>query len=286
MFIPSIRLQKLIFSVLVPVSLFGVMSFFSVRADAFDVSFLLIYVRDSANNLILPGGQLPREPGLTLEYTAVLTHEGTYDSFFVMVEACSVFNTTDCQTLPTCGISAPSGQPSPPSPVVLQKSCTVDGTTLVGKNLVVTATAIAGVTEDTEVQDFPGFACLGDGEPTDPQCTDCCSTICEQQSYYYFCVGDEPPPTPPSGGYEGPIIHFDQLLGAILNLLYPVAIGIGVAFIIIAGYQIMTSEGQQDRLREGKEKLTSAIIGMIFVLLSATILRVIISSILGGKGWL
>jgi len=43
----------------------------------------------------------------------------------------------------------------------------------------------------------------------------------------------------------------------------------------------MTSEGNPQMVQQGQEQLTAAILGIIFILLSAAILRVIISSILG-----
>ena len=42
----------------------------------------------------------------------------------------------------------------------------------------------------------------------------------------------------------------------------------------------MTSEGNPQKVKEGQEELTAAIIGTFFILLSVAILRVIISSVL------
>lgn len=67
----------------------------------------------------------------------------------------------------------------------------------------------------------------------------------------------------------------------VYNVLYPLAIGVGVLGIILAGYTYMTSTGRPDKVKEGTEKLTSAITGIIFIVLSLVILRVIMSLLLG-----
>ena len=66
-------------------------------------------------------------------------------------------------------------------------------------------------------------------------------------------------------------------------LSWAIGIGGGVAFILMlaAGFQIMTSAGNPDRLRAGQELLTSAIAGLILLVFSVFILRVIGMDILG-----
>src|SRR3989344_1878504 len=79
-------------------------------------------------------------------------------------------------------------------------------------------------------------------------------------------------------------IPFDSesnFIGFILS--WAIGIGGGVAFIMMlfAGFQIMTSAGNPDRLRAGQELLTSAIAGLILLVFSVFILRVIGIDILG-----
>src|SRR3989344_2800115 len=56
-----------------------------------------------------------------------------------------------------------------------------------------------------------------------------------------------------------------------------IGIGGGIAFILmlVAGFQIMTSSGNPERLRAGQELLTSAIAGLILLVFSVFILRTI-----------
>lgn len=56
--------------------------------------------------------------------------------------------------------------------------------------------------------------------------------------------------------------------------------GLAVGLIIISGYKIMTSQGDPEKLEDGKETLTAAISGLIFIILSATIFRLIAKGIL------
>jgi len=74
--------------------------------------------------------------------------------------------------------------------------------------------------------------------------------------------------------------NFGGMFGAIYNLLYPIAIIYGIFEIVVAGYRIMKSEGEPNTLRDAKEHLTNAIIGVIFVILAVVILKVIIKTFL------
>jgi 3-phosphoglycerate kinase len=60
-------------------------------------------------------------------------------------------------------------------------------------------------------------------------------------------------------------------------------IGGGIAFIMIlaAGFQILTSSGDPKRLSTGQELLTSAVSGLILIIFSIFILRLIGVNILG-----
>jgi hypothetical protein len=66
-----------------------------------------------------------------------------------------------------------------------------------------------------------------------------------------------------------------------------IGVGGGIAFllIVLAGFQIMTSAGNPDRLKAGQELMTSAIAGLILLIFSVFILRIIGVDILGLPGF-
>ncbi|OGC45803.1 hypothetical protein A3F07_01195 [candidate division WWE3 bacterium RIFCSPHIGHO2_12_FULL_38_15] len=86
---------------------------------------------------------------------------------------------------------------------------------------------------------------------------------------------------PPLIEYTGPILNLEQIVTVLYRILFPIGVAFGAFMVIKAGYTIMTSEGEPAKVTEAKEDLTAAVVGLLFVLLSAVILRVIISSLLG-----
>lgn len=69
-------------------------------------------------------------------------------------------------------------------------------------------------------------------------------------------------------------------------LKWAIGVGGGIAFLLIvyAGFMIMTSQGNPERLKAGQELLTSAISGVILLVLSVFILNVIGVKILAIPG--
>lgn len=73
----------------------------------------------------------------------------------------------------------------------------------------------------------------------------------------------------------------EQFLGDLLR--WGVGIGGGIAFLLIiyAGFMVMSSAGNPDRLKAGQELMTSAISGLLLLIFSVFILKFIGIDILG-----
>jgi hypothetical protein len=66
-----------------------------------------------------------------------------------------------------------------------------------------------------------------------------------------------------------------QFIGEILRI--GIGIGGGIAFLLIlfGGFQVLTSAGNPEHLNAGKELITSAITGLLIIIFSLFILRLI-----------
>lgn len=54
---------------------------------------------------------------------------------------------------------------------------------------------------------------------------------------------------------------------------------IAVVFIIVGGYMYLTSAGNEEGAEKGRKVLTNAIIGLIIIILSATIIRIVVNTL-------
>src|SRR6185436_20153665 len=72
-----------------------------------------------------------------------------------------------------------------------------------------------------------------------------------------------------------PINNTDALVGFVLRWAIGIAGGIAFLLILVAGFQIMTARGDPKRLQAGQELLTSAIGGILLLIFSVFLLRVI-----------
>lgn len=82
-----------------------------------------------------------------------------------------------------------------------------------------------------------------------------------------------------------PFNDTNALVGFILG--WAIGIGGGIAFLLMisAGFMIMTSQGNPERLKAGQELMTSAIAGIIMLVFSVFILKFIGVDILGLPGF-
>ena len=76
----------------------------------------------------------------------------------------------------------------------------------------------------------------------------------------------------------------DGFIKSLFAILLSLSGGIALLMIIYSGYQIMVSRGDPEKLKEAKERLTSAIVGLLFLIFSLVILEVIGVDILNLPG--
>jgi hypothetical protein len=71
----------------------------------------------------------------------------------------------------------------------------------------------------------------------------------------------------------------NTIVSVIKNILLPLAGIIAVLFIIIGGYQYMTSGANEELAESGKKTLQNSIIGLVIVILSYIIVNVVINAV-------
>lgn len=128
-----------------------------------------------------------------------------------------------------------------------------------------------------------GYFCVNN-----PNCTvggNCNAKVCSTSS------SDIPTNTPippnPCPSQEGACTSIDTALGnidvsgpgsfikSLFALLLSLSGGTALLLIIISGYRIMVAQGDPEKLKGAREMLTSAIIGLLFVIFSVTILQIL-----------
>lgn len=62
---------------------------------------------------------------------------------------------------------------------------------------------------------------------------------------------------------------------SLFGILLSLSGGIALILIIVSGYQLMTSQGNPEKVQAAKETLTSAIVGLLFIIFSMVILQII-----------
>lgn len=72
---------------------------------------------------------------------------------------------------------------------------------------------------------------------------------------------------------------------SLVGVLLAISGGIAVLLIIIAGYQILTSQGNPEKIQTARERLISAIVGLLFIIFSFVIFQVIVVDILRIPGF-
>jgi len=75
------------------------------------------------------------------------------------------------------------------------------------------------------------------------------------------------------------------LINTLVAIVLSVAGAIALLLIIISGYRLMVSQGNPENVKNAREQLTAAIIGLLFVIFSLVILQLIGVNILGLPGF-
>lgn len=79
---------------------------------------------------------------------------------------------------------------------------------------------------------------------------------------------------------DGTVADESDLVQTIVSIAVPLGVISVVILVVYAGYLLTSSQGNPDKLKEGKDIITNAIIGFVVVLLSVAIL-ILISNTLG-----
>lgn len=140
-----------------------------------------------------------------------------------------------------------------------------------------------------------GAKCVGqpasDGTVTNGVC------LIDTSSQYYSGFGNDLSgahwPTPadvcPSNTCTTAIGNIDTsssgFIESIMRFVLSIAGGIALLLIIISGYRLIVSQGNPEHIKNAKDQLTAAIIGLLFVIFSLVILQVIGLNILGLPGF-
>lgn len=75
--------------------------------------------------------------------------------------------------------------------------------------------------------------------------------------------------------------NVNELLIRIINVLLAVAGLVAVVFLIIGGFRYITAGGNEEAAEAGKKTIVNAIIGIVVIILSFVIVRVVSNAVLG-----
>lgn len=150
----------------------------------------------------------------------------------------------------------------------------------------------SGCCLDSDASCTNGICCLPAGTECVGRGQHCCGDmLCARlpdQTTVFTCGGDNPitaPGTDLTGGvsmYDGPIIDLESLLSNVYRILIPVVIAvIAIPSILTSAYKIMTSQGDPAKVKDGKDGLTAAVFGLVFLAGALVILRWILVNFLG-----
>ncbi len=144
-----------------------------------------------------------------------------------------------------------------------------------------------------------GEACIPEGQRNDELGLKCVNTVCKEKDDKFICTENVVLKTPcgtkqdGSEGYDngqcgtvfsglGVDLPTDplELIPQILKVILGISGGIVVFLIIRSGYKLMFSQGNPEKVQEAKDELTSAIVGLLFIIFSFVLLQFITNDLL------
>ncbi|MBL8031682.1 MAG: IPT/TIG domain-containing protein [Candidatus Doudnabacteria bacterium] len=166
---------------------------------------------------------------------------------FYGVESLPIINATDTQII----VRIPPSEPLNPGKALNVKV----GTTVSNQVYVSTIEAVADITDPNNPITPPatGAACGGG---------------------VLGGLGCVRPQFDPKGSVAG-AQNIGDFIIAVINVLLGLLLAISVLFIIIGGYQYVTSAGKEDQAKSGRRTVTYAVIGVAVAILSYMIVRVV-----------
>lgn len=80
--------------------------------------------------------------------------------------------------------------------------------------------------------------------------------------------------------------NINQLIRTVINWVLGIVFAIAVLFLIIGGFWYVTSGGNEELAKKGKQTVLNAIIGIVIIILSYVILNVVVNLVgtVGGGG--
>lgn len=127
--------------------------------------------------------------------------------------------------------------------------------------------------------------CVGTSSPCIPRCGLGDWWCCDPKPGYSPSNAPQPPPCQ-QRDKSGNCLSVDTALGnistqpaafvnSIFKILLGFAGGVAILLIIAAGYEMMTSQGNPEKVKGARERLTAAIVGLLFIIFSVAILQII-----------
>jgi len=69
--------------------------------------------------------------------------------------------------------------------------------------------------------------------------------------------------------------NFGQLMAKFIDILLYFAGAVAVVFLVIGGYQYVTSRGNEEAMEKAKKTITAAIIGIVIIIMAFAIVQIV-----------